>query len=79
MRILGIAGLVLGSLLVLLGGLVAVTPARQYVPEMASRATEAVSPARPAAVTELDDVSQLKNDFNAAAGTPRLIMLFSPT
>ena len=79
MRIIRVAGLVVASLVVLLGGLIAVSPARQYVPEMTTRAAETTSSTPPAAVTDLADVSQFKADFNAAAGTPRLVILLSPT
>ena len=79
MRMIRSAGLVVASLIVLLGGLIAISPARQYVAEMTTRAAETTSSTPPAAVTDLTDVNQFRADFNAAAGTPRLVMLFSPT
>ncbi|MGH3419572.1 MAG: hypothetical protein ACRDOD_08290 [Streptosporangiaceae bacterium] len=79
MRIIRLAGLVAASLVVLLGGLIAISPARQYVAEMTTRAAETTSSTPAAPVTDLTGLNQFKADFNAAAGTPRLVMLFSPT
>jgi len=36
-------------------------------------------PGAPATLTELSSVNQLQSEFNRADGTPRLILLFSPT
>jgi hypothetical protein len=72
-----------GILVVLLGAAIAFTPARHavadYVPELAERVAESRSNAPAAPVADLTDLSQLEAAFNAGAGSPRLIMLISPT
>ena len=84
MRSLRVLGLVVGLVVVLLGAAIAVVPRAhnflgQYGPEMAGRMSETFSSAPAAPVTNLNDVTQLQTDFNAATGQPRLILLFSPT
>ena len=79
MRVLKILGLIPGLLVVLLGGAIALSPARQYLPELGSRATESVASTPAAPVVDLTAVSQLQTAFNASDGSPRLVVLLSPT
>lgn len=79
MRIVRVAGLVLSGLIVVLAGLIAISPARQYVPEMTSRVKETTSAVPAAPVTDLSEVGQLQSAFNADAGSSRLVILLSPT
>ncbi len=78
MQVLKILGLIPGVLIVLVGSALALSPARQYLPELGSRATETVASSSAAPVTELTSVSQLQAAFNAADGSPRLVLLLSP-
>lgn len=79
MQVLKILGLIPGLLIVVLGGAIAVSPARQYLPELGSRASESVASSPAAPVTNLTSVSQLQAAFNAGDGSPRLVLLLSPT
>jgi len=78
-QILKVLGLIPGLLIVLLGGAIALSPARQYLPELGSRAAETVPSSQSAPVTELTSISQLEAAFNADDGSPRLVLLLSPT
>ena len=49
---------------------------RGYPSEFAARLSEQGTPAR---VVDLHDIGQLQAAFNRADGTPRLVVLFSPT
>jgi hypothetical protein len=53
--------------------------ARGYLAEVADRAQEQAAGRPAATLTDLSRVDQLKDDFNAASGEPRLILIFSPT
>lgn len=41
--------------------------------------TTTATPEQLEALTDIDDVEQIASDFNEQAGTPRLILLLSPT
>lgn len=79
MQLLKILGLIPGVLIVILGGAIAVSPARQYLPELGSRVTESVASLPAASVTDVTNISQLRAAFNADEGSPRLVVLLSPT
>jgi hypothetical protein len=59
MLVLKILGLISGAFVVLLGGAIALSPARQYLPELGSRATETVASSPAAPVADLTSLSQL--------------------
>jgi len=61
-------------LCVVLAGGAAVLPARQTTGAQAPAVT-----AQGAALTDLEDLDQLRDLFNQRAGAPRLILLLSPT
>ena len=84
MRVLREVGLTIGIIVVVLGALLVIRPnalhsLSQYGPELGTRAGEAFSSAPAATVTDITDVNQLQDTFNAAVGEPRLILLLSPT
>ena len=79
MQVLKVLGLIPGLLVVLVGGAMALSPARQYLPELGSRATETVASSPAAPVTDLTSMSQLEDAFNADEGSARLVVLLSPT
>jgi len=51
----------------------------EYGPEIGDRIAESRTEQPAGLVTELADVRQLQAAFNAGDGSPRLIMLLSPT
>jgi len=67
------AGLLLVSLVILVG---AASVGRGLPGEFLDRFSELGAPAT---LTDLTSVDQLRSAFNQADGTPRLILLFSPT
>ncbi len=75
--------IVVGVLIVVIGGFIAFTPIRHvsldYGTQLAERAAEAGSSTAGAPVPNLTDIGQLQAAFNAGEGSPRLIMLISPT
>jgi hypothetical protein len=69
-----VAGLV--AVLVVLGALLLLLGRHGYMDEFRDRATHQGSAAR---LTELAGVDQLRGAFNGDQGTPRLVLMFSPT
>jgi hypothetical protein len=59
--------------------IVAVPEGRLYVAEVGARAQEQATNAPAAKLTDLRSIDQLKDAFNTAQGTPRLVLLLSPT
>jgi len=79
MRRVKIAIAALSALLIVLVAAVAVLIGGRhgsYATEVADRLTH---PGPGASLTDLRDTAQLRDAFNRDAGTPRLILLFSPT
>jgi hypothetical protein len=68
--------IILALALVLLVGFLGATLGRAYVGEALDRFTERGPVAK---LVDLRDVTQLGGAFDAAAGTPRLVLLLSPT
>jgi hypothetical protein len=66
----------LSAALIVLALLVAYIVVRGYPPEIRARMGEQGPPAQ---VVDLHDVGQLQAAFNHDVGTPRLLVLFSPT
>jgi hypothetical protein len=67
-------------LAVLLAAAVIFTPnGRLYMAELGTRVGESASGARPATLSDLRSIDDLKAAFNSAAGEPRLVLLLSPT
>ena len=79
MRRVKIAIAALSALLIVLVAAVALLVGGRhgsYATEVADRLTH---PGPGASLTDLRDTAQLRDAFNRDAGTPRLVLLFSPT
>ena len=50
-----------------------------YLGEVGGRIAESHSPGTPVMINDLRSESQLQDGFNANVGSPRLVLLFSPT